>query len=115
MSISVLSPEDSAHAERRAYPRVSLALPAFLQANATRHSVKLVDLSAGGAKLICPVSLSIGTAVILDCGTFGCGAVVRWQADGHLGLCFDSQLDAREVSALTERSRALTALRQARE
>ena len=90
-------------------------MPAFLQANARRHAVQLVDLSAGGAKLICPVSLSAGTAVVLDCGTFGCGAVVRWQTGGHLGLCFDSELDVREVSALTERSRALTALMKTRE
>jgi len=115
IAITVPSPEVSAHADRRAYPRVALALPAFLQANAGRHSVQLVDLSAGGAKLTCPVSLSAGTAVMLDCGTFRCGAVVRWQTGGYLGLCFESELDAREVSALAERSKALASLMKARE
>jgi hypothetical protein len=102
------------YADRRAYPRVPLALPAFLQANAKRHSVQLVDLSAGGAKLICSASLAAGTPVMLDCGTFAYSAVVRWQNAGHLGLCFDSELDAREVSALADRSRALAALMKAR-
>jgi PilZ domain len=115
MATTVPSPEDSAHADRRAYPRVPLALPAFLQANASRHSVKIVDLSAGGAKLTCPVSLSAGTAVMLDCGTFRCEALVRWQTGGYLGLCFESELDVREVSALAERSKALAALMKTRE
>jgi hypothetical protein len=103
------------YADRRAYPRVPLALPAFLQANSKRHSVQLVDLSAGGAKIICSASLAVGTAVTLDCGSFAYSAVVRWQNDGHVGLCFDSELDAREVSALADRSRALAALMKGRE
>jgi hypothetical protein len=32
-----------------------------------------------------------------------------------VGLCFDSELDAREVSALADRSRALAALMKGRE
>jgi hypothetical protein len=86
-----------------------LALPAFLQAGRSRHSVKLIDLSAGGAKLNCPVEVSIGSEVILDCGTFSLAAEVRWQEGGFLGLRFGSELDAREVSALIDRSKALTA------
>lgn len=116
MASSVPSPEDcTPHADRRVYPRVSVALPAFLQANGERHQVHLLDLSAGGAKLTCAVSLSVGTAVILDCGTLGSGAVVRWQNDGFLGLCFDRELDEREISALIERSKALAAWLKTRE
>ena len=89
-------------------------MPAFLQANGERHAVHLLDLSAGGAKLKCPAILPTGTAVILDCGTLGRSAVVRWQAGGVLGLCFDSELDAREVSALIARSVALDTLMKAR-
>jgi hypothetical protein len=107
-------PENGPFEDRRAYPRVEVALPAFLQANGERHAVQIVDLSAGGAKLDCTASLSTGTAVILDCGTLGRGAVVRWQTAGVVGLCFDSELDARDVSALIERSKALTAWRKER-
>jgi hypothetical protein len=92
-----------------------VALPAFLQANGERHAVHLLDLSAGGAKLDCSASLSVGTTVILDCGTLGRAAVVRWQTGGLLGLCFESELDAREVSALLDRSKALDAWMKTRE
>jgi hypothetical protein len=99
--------DDSSYEDRRAYPRVPVAMPAFLQANGQRHSVHLLDLSAGGAKLRCEAILPTGTAVVLDCGTLGRSAVVRWQTGGVLGLCFDSELDAREVTALIARSIAL--------
>lgn len=116
MASSVPSPEDrDPHADRRAYPRVEVALPAFLQAGGERHSVRILDLSAGGAKLDCPASLATGTPVILDCGTLGRSAVVRWQNAGVLGLCFGSELDAREVSALIDRSTALAAWMKTRE
>ena len=90
MASSVPSREDdAAFADRRAHPRVSVALPAFLQAGGERHSVQILDLSAGGAKLNCPASLPAGTAVTLDCGMLARSAVVRWQNGEVLGLCFD--------------------------
>lgn len=104
-----------AHANRRMYARTELSLPAFLQASGERLAVQLLDLSAGGAKLKCPAAVSVGTAVILDCGTGACAAVVRWQNQGVLGLCFDTPLDARDVSSLIDRSRALAAWVKTRE
>ena len=86
-----------------------MALPAFLQANGERHAVQILDLSPGGAKLDCPASLLVGTAVVLDCGMLARAAAVRWQNAGVMGVCFDSELDAREASALIERSRAIAA------
>ena len=116
MASSVPSPQDNdPYADRRVYPRVPVALPAFLQANGERHAVQLLDLSAGGAKLDCPASLPVGTAVILDCGTLGRAAVVRWQNGELLGLCFDSELDVRDVSALIDRSKALAAWMKTRD
>ena len=110
MATYVPSREDGdPYAERRGYPRVPVAMPAFLQANGERHAVRLQDLSAGGAKLQCPASLATGTKVTLDCGSLCRAAVVRWQNGELVGLCFDSELDAREVSALLDRSRALAA------
>ncbi len=35
-------------------------------------------------------------------------AVVRWQTDGLSGVSFESELDAREMSALVDRSQALS-------
>ena len=116
MANSIPTTQDSdPYADRRVYPRVPVALPAFLQANGKRHAVHLLDLSAGGAKLDCSASLAAGTAVILDCGTIGRSAVVRWQNAGVVGICFDSELDEREVTALMERSKAVAAWREARD
>lgn len=104
----------SAYEDRRLYPRVPVAMPAFLQVDGERHAVLLLDLSAGGAKLNYPATLPTGTAVVLDCGTLCRSAVVRWQTGGVLGLCFDSELDAREVTALIARSVALDTRMKAR-
>jgi len=110
MASPVPTPQDcDPYADRRVYPRVPVAMPAFLQANGERHAVQLHDLSPGGAKLNCPAGLAVGTQVTLDCGTLCRAAVVRWQNGGLMGVCFDSELDAREVSALMDRSKALAA------
>ena len=55
-------------ADRRVHPRVMVALPAFLQANGARHSVQILDLSSGGAKLTCPASRD-RIDRLLDCGS----------------------------------------------
>jgi len=116
MASSVPTPRDSAsYEDRRAHPRVPVALPAFLQANGERHAVRLLDLSAGGAKLDCPVNLPAGATVILDCGLLGRAAVVRWQNGGIVGVAFEKELDDGDVSALTERSEALAAWRKTRD
>jgi len=108
MAIPNQNPQDSVpYEERRAYPRVPVAMPAFLTANGDRHAVRVLDLSVGGAKLNCSAILPTGTAVILDCGTLGRSAVVRWQTGAVLGVCFDSELDVREVTSLIARSIAL--------
>ena len=109
-------PEDNdPYADRRLHPRVSVAVPAFLQAKGERHFVHIVDLSAGGARLKCTAKLATGTAVTLDCGRLGRAAVVRWQNDGLVGLCFNRELDPRDVSALIDRSHALAARMKAAE
>lgn len=97
-------------ADRRLHPRVMVALPAFLQAIGARHSVQILDLSSGGAKLSFAESLTPGTKVLLDCGALACSAVVRWQNGGQLGLAFEAELDPRDVAALMRRSQALEAL-----
>lgn len=116
MASSAALPEDSGpHADRRAYPRVPVAMPAFLQANGERHHVQVLDLSAGGAKLNCALSLPSGTAVTLDCGSIGRSATVRWQNGDLVGVSFDSELDERDVTALIDRSKALAARMKAPE
>src|SRR5436190_6499840 len=101
MANSVPTPQDSdPYGDRRAYPRVAVAMPAFLQANDERFFVQLHDLSSGGAKLSCAADLATGTAVTLDCGTLCRTATVRWRNGEFLGVCFDHQLEEREISAV---------------
>jgi hypothetical protein len=107
---NVPRPQDSdPYGDRRAYPRVAVAMPAFLQAMGERHFVQLHDLSSGGAKLSCAAELAAGTAVTLDCGTLRRTATVRWRNGEFLGVCFDHELDEREISALIDRADALAA------
>jgi len=108
MASPVAAADQGSFEDRRAFPRVEVALPAFLQAAGGRHAVQMIDLSAGGAKLTSSISLASGTAVTLDCGTFERPAVVRWQEGKFLGLSFDSELNDREMSALVDRSEALS-------
>ena len=116
MAASVPSTQDQGpYEDRRLHPRISVALPAFLQADGERHSVQILDLSRGGAKLNCPVSLASATAVTLDCGMLGRAATVRWQDGAFLGICFNSELNLHDVSALSDRSTALAALMKTRE
>ena len=108
------APEDDPFADRRAYPRVPVALPAFLHAAGERHAVQLLDVSAGGAKLDCAASLTVGTAVTLDCGGLARSAAVRWQNGRVMGVKFDEELDERVVTSLADRSSALEALMERR-
>ena len=50
----------------------------------------------------------------LDCGTLSRSAVVRWSEGPVMGLAFEEELDAREVTALIARSIALDALMKTR-
>jgi hypothetical protein len=109
MASSAPSSQDrDSYADRRAAPRVSVALPGFLQLDGERHSVQLLDLSSGGAKLNIAVTFPVGATIILDCGTFVREAVVRWQNGEFAGVSFNDELTAREISALLDRSTALT-------
>ena len=109
MASTVPSPQDSdPYADRRAAPRVSVALPAFVQVDGERHSCQLLDLSSGGAKLNLAAALPIGMTISLDCGTFCRDAVVRWQNGEFAGVSFNGELNPREIAALLARSKALT-------
>ena len=95
--------------DRRSHPRVEVALPAFVHADGGRHAVQLLDLSRGGARLKVNTSFPVGSTVMLDCGTLGRAGVIRWQNGDFVGLCFNLELDDREIATQIERSKALAA------
>lgn len=115
MPSSTPCPQESPYADRRLYPRVPVALPAFLQVNGERLSGQILDLSSGGAKVNCPEGVPVGTSLVLDCGMLRREAIVRWQNGPLLGLCFESGLDEREISELIDRSRALDSRMKSRD
>ncbi|GAA4008704.1 hypothetical protein GCM10022280_01820 [Sphingomonas swuensis] len=96
-------------ADRRLHPRVAVALPAFLIVAGQRHSVQIVDLSAGGAKLRGELPPIAGTRVGLDFGSGPSEGSARWQDGPFVGLSFTTALSEREVAALADRSAALVA------
>jgi hypothetical protein len=102
-------------ADRRATPRVPVALPAFVQADGDRHSAQIVDLSAGGAKLTFAPEIPGGSAIVVDCGGLARAATVRWGHAGVIGISFDRELNAAELAALVERSNAMADRMKARE
>ena len=102
-------------ADRRVYPRVPVALPAFVQCGTERHYAQIVDLSAGGAKLSGATDLPIGAAVVVDCGGLCRPATVRWGNEGLVGVSFASELDPRDLTALVKRSAALEARMKGRD
>ena len=106
--------EPSPFADRRASPRVAVALPAFVRVGEERHAVQLLDLSSGGAKLDCPRDLAVGGAIALDLGALSRAAVVRWTSAGFVGVSFDVELEAKDIEVVVERSRALAQWRRSR-
>jgi len=115
MATSIPLPEASADFEnRRRYPRMEVALPAFVHFGGERYSVQIVDLSPGGAKVKIDAILPVETAVTLSSGTLGRGAVVRWQTGDFMGLCFDIEMNEREMATQIDRSKALNAWMKAR-
>ena len=99
------SRDDDAFADRRVYPRVPTALPASLQAGGERHSVQLLDVSAGGAKLNCAAKIAVGTAgsavVFAGLTDWLDGYLARvWEQQSTLGRMLDPIADKLLVGAV---------------
>lgn len=82
-------PARNAAADRRAFPRYSVDLPAFLSVNGQSAPCKLVDVSAGGALLRTDRQVRVGDMVSVDlphCGPT-IGTVVRL-TPSHVAVSF---------------------------
>lgn len=95
---------------RRAYSRQTVGIAAHFETLGGRQSVRLIDLSQGGAHLILsqPVPLREGVLFWLRFDIF---ADVVWQEGEHVGLKFDELVP---IPALVEtRLRAPSVVREA--
>lgn len=88
------------HADRRAYPRFSVDMPAHLSVNGKSAPCQLVDVSAGGALIRTKRHLSVGDMVSVDlphCGPT-IGTVVRL-TPSHVAVSFRGLLVVSELGA----------------
>ena len=75
----------------RIYGRLPLGIPATLETIHGRKSVRLVDLSQGGAHVVLPAELHIRDCILtwLDFEEF---CTAAWRDGEHLGLTFEEPL-----------------------
>jgi len=87
-------PVDPREAARNRPPRHSLIRRATLHDGAEQWSVRLRNISAGGAMIESPRQLAIDSEAELDLGEqVRLPARVRWSHDGRLGLQFSNEFD----------------------
>jgi len=80
-------------------PRQGLLKVASLQWNGVTMSVKIRNLSTGGALVECGRGLPVGASVQLDLpGCDPLGAQVRWSEGRRTGLQFDEEFDLRRLA-----------------
>ena len=90
----------SDHADRRAFPRYTVDLPAHLSVNGRSAPCRLVDVSAGGALLRTDRKVAVGDLVSVDlphCGPT-IGTVVRLTSS-HVAVSFRGLLVVSELCA----------------
>lgn len=100
MSSSKPHDRRQAQADRRAYPRFSVDLPAHLSINGQSAPCRLVDVSAGGALLRIQRKVAVGDLVSVDlphCGPT-IGTVVRL-TPSHVAVSFRGLLVVSELCA----------------
>lgn len=90
-------------ADRRAYPRISVDMPAHLSINGKSAPCRLVDVSAGGALIRTKRHLSMGDLVSVDlphCGPT-IGTVVRL-TPSHVAVSFRGLLVISELGVTAD-------------
>lgn len=77
----------------RSAPRTNMFVMASLVTNTTRETVKVRNMSTGGALLEGPRLPAAGTACLLHRGEISHDALVVWSHDGKAGICFRELAD----------------------
>ena len=91
------------YADRRAYPRFSVDMPAHLSFNGKSAPCRLVDVSAGGALIQTEGRVSVGDMVSVDlphCGPT-IGTVVRLTSS-HVAVSFRGLLLVSQLGVSAE-------------
>lgn len=99
------------YAERRAWPRSWVAVPASIRIGDQDYTAKLANIVHGGAMLETTVALDVGARATVHCGTIAAEAMVIWKEPGRVGVKFITPLTDAEVSEQLSRSAAIAARR----
>lgn len=88
----------------RCHPRLTTQMDAVMVIDGAEHEATVVDVSAGGARVVCEVEVANEATVTLrleqHSGKPTLSAIVRRCADGVLGLEFADEATKRRASAL---------------
>ena len=86
---------------KRDTKRSRLLLKATILLDGEQRTVRIRNLSNGGAELECLAALEVGSAMDFKGRTFSAAARVTWQAGSRLGIAFLHQLPDETVNAET--------------
>lgn len=100
---------------RRAAHRFSVALPVVIELAGEKSSARLINLGRPGALIEAQRPLTMGTTLVLHCGTVVVAAYVVWTEGSRIGLGFARSLTDQQVQEQVSRGRALLARRQGRD
>lgn len=76
---------------RREHSRHTVQIKARIMENGQGHDCRIVNISAGGAKLLINHQTNQGAAVQLEIGSFGqFNCTIVWQHGSDLGVKFNS-------------------------
>jgi hypothetical protein len=101
--------------EKRASPRIDVALPVLLSTWEGQHRARVRNLSRGGALVEAETSFRAGCQVDFQCGTIETRGTVVWQDDNCFGVSFRFPVDDARVAQQVARSDAIKKHRQAKE
>ena len=92
--------QDETALGRRARARSRVGLPATIETLTGQRRVVLQNISVAGCMIEAPQLPSVGSDVIVKCGSIDALSVVIWAGNGRCGLAFDSSADGHEIVRL---------------
>lgn len=96
---------------RRVAYRFPVMLPAYIELDGRKFSVRLANLARSGALIETSRMLATETTVVFHCGTVAVTAVAVWGRGSRFGLSFVRPLTNSQIDEQLSRCTALNARR----
>ena len=107
------APRPSAR-EKRAAPRIPVALPALIGTYDGQHSARIHNLSRGGALIEAAVPLRTGSQIRFNCGTIETHGTIVWNDSNCFGVKFRMPVEETRIAQQVARSEAAAKIHAAR-